>query len=116
MTGLVKLIIGVCIACAFGQNNPINETKAYEPIASTITRITNSKKTRAFVVLTNKCNVCHHKRNRSRVFTEDNMERWAKDVYEQVFIKKRMPKGKKIKLTNDEYQDLLTWISSIKNN
>ncbi|RRQ48654.1 hypothetical protein DZC72_13290 [Maribacter algicola] len=45
-----------------------------------------------------------------------NMDTWATDIYMQVFIKKRMPKGKKIKLTSNEYQDLLTWISSPKTN
>ena len=69
---------------------------------------------KAFQILDNKCNVCHHNRNKRRVFTSENMDTWANDIYKQVFIKKRMPKGKKIKLTSSEYQELLTWISSTK--
>jgi uncharacterized membrane protein len=42
------------------------------------------------------------------------MDTWANDIYKQVFVKKRMPKGKKIKLTTMEHQDLLTWISTTK--
>ena len=61
-------------------------------------------------------NVCHQKRNKRRVFTLENMTKWSNDINKQVFIKKRMPKGKKIKLTSQEYQDLLTWISSTQNN
>jgi len=42
------------------------------------------------------------------------MNSWASDIHKQVFIKKRMPKGREIKLSTQEYQDLLTWISSAK--
>jgi len=91
-------------------------THTYVPIEPRHTVVKDSAQVRAFKILTNKCNVCHENRNRRRVFTENNMNGWSSDVYKQVFIKKRMPKGKKIKLTSEEYQDLLTWISSIKNN
>lgn len=75
----------------------------------------DSAQSTAYKILTNKCNVCHVKRNRRRVFTAENMTPWANDVYKQVFIKKRMPKGKKVKLTTKEYQQLLTWITYTKN-
>jgi uncharacterized membrane protein len=71
---------------------------------------------KAFQILNNKCNVCHRKQNRRRIFTEENMHTWANDIYKQFFIKKRMPRGKKIKLSSDEYQELLNWISSTKIN
>ena len=70
---------------------------------------------KAFQILNKKCNVCHRKQNKRRIFTEENMHTWANDIYKQVFIKKRMPKGKKIKLSSEEYQELLNWISSSKN-
>lgn len=71
---------------------------------------------KAFKILDNKCNVCHHKRNKGSVFTSGNMNGWSNDIYKLVLMKMRMPKGNKIKLNTDEYQALLTWISSIKNN
>ena len=41
--------------------------------------------------------VINIRRYRKRVFTTENMDSSSQDVYQQVFIKKRMPKGKKIK-------------------
>ena len=116
MITLVKLIIGISLALA------VNSTNNYEPIQElnelTAVYVSNDgikdTKATAFQILNNKCNVCHHKRNKRRVFTLENMTKWANDINRQVFIKKRMPKGKKIKLTSQEYQDLLTWISSTK--
>ena len=75
----------------------------------------DSSKDKAFSVLETKCNICHKTRNKRRLFTKLNMDNWAEDVYMQVFIIKRMPKGKKIKLTNEDYQQILTWITSLKN-
>lgn len=76
---------------------------------------TDSIEVNAFSVLKSKCNVCHKKWNRRRIFTRDNMNGWANVVHQQVFIKKRMPRGKKIKLTDKDYQQLLAWINSTKN-
>jgi len=116
MTTLIKFIIVLTLSL-FGEKTIKKDlTQNYDPVTSKYTIVKDSTQLRAFEVLTKKCNVCHEKRNRRRVFTEDNMADWSNDVYKQVFIKKRMPKGKKIKLTSEEYQDLLTWISSIKNN
>lgn len=114
MNVLVKLIVAICLAIKIEQNEPQTPSGGYERIVVADLAIENPIKEKAFEILTNKCNVCHEKRNRRRVFTEDNMNDWSNDVYKQVFIKKRMPKGKKIKLTSGEYQDLLTWISSLK--
>ncbi len=116
MNTLVKLIVATCLAIIAGQNDPQISSDGYEGLAYAGLSKEDPIEERAFTVLTNKCNVCHENRNRRRVFTENNMNGWSSDVYKQVFIKKRMPKGKKIKLTSEEYQDLLTWISSIKNN
>lgn len=65
----------------------------------------------AFEVLTAKCNVCHVKQNPRKVFTLDNMNPLAPRIYKQVFVKKRMPRGKQIKLTPAEYNTLEKWIS-----
>ncbi|MHA7059451.1 hypothetical protein ACWGOQ_0019645 [Aquimarina sp. M1] len=118
MTILVQLIIAFSVSL-FNDSKSIyefTETVTLQPqLYVSIRAISDTPKEKAFQILENKCNVCHSKRNRQRVFTEDNMNPWADDVYKQVFIKKRMPKGKKIKLTSQEYQDLLTWVSATQN-
>lgn len=75
----------------------------------------DSTSNNAFSILENKCNICHTKRNRKRIFTAENMNVFKDDIYKQVFIKRRMPKGNKIKLNSTEYQQLLTWISTTQN-
>ena len=92
------------------------ETNSKLTIIKNSSNLENEYKTKAFKILDNKCNVCHRKRNKRRIFSEDNMDNWANDIYKQVFVKKRMPKGNKIKLTTKEYQELLTWISYTKSN
>lgn len=67
-----------------------------------------------FSILDHKCNVCHKRRNRRRVFTPENMDVYKQAIYIQVFVKKRMPKGNSQQLTAKEQQELLTWISSTK--
>jgi uncharacterized membrane protein len=114
MTALVKIILGITLSFLAVQNPKRDLAQNYVPAKPMYSIAEDSTQQRAFSILTNKCNVCHENRNRRRVFTEENMNPWANDVYKQVFIKKRMPKGKKIKLTSQEYQDLLTWISSTK--
>lgn len=116
MTTIIRILIGMCLTYMVGIDEPKVLVKEYQPTAYTEITNANPTKDKAFVILTNKCNVCHEKRNRRRVFTQSTMYAWSQDVYKQVFIKKRMPKGKKIKLTSEEYQDLITWISSLKNN
>lgn len=74
----------------------------------------NTAKAEAFKILQAKCNICHVKRNRRKIFTLDNMNGFATQINTQVFIKKRMPKGKDIKLTQKEYQQLSNWINSLK--
>ncbi|WP_299212577.1 hypothetical protein [uncultured Aquimarina sp.] len=116
MITLVKLIIGIFAILAVNSINTYESIEEYNELtelyASNYTL--KASRVKAFQILENKCNVCHYKRNKRRVFTLENMNPWANDIYNQVFIKKRMPKGKKIKLTSKEYQELLTWISSAK--
>ena len=114
MTTTSKLLLGSFLAMLTAS--ALSFSKKLSSIEyKTITASEDVVKTKAFEILTNKCNVCHEKRNRRRVFTKGNMDAWAQDIYKQVFVKKRMPKGKHIKLTTQEYQDVLTWISSTKN-
>ncbi len=71
-------------------------------------------KEEAFNILSTKCNVCHVKKNKRKIFTRNNMSGFAPQINTQVFIKRRMPKGKDIKLTEKEFQLLSTWLRSLK--
>ncbi len=71
-------------------------------------------KERAFKILQTKCNVCHEKKNKRRVFTLDNMDKNKRRINWQVFRFKRMPKGDDIKLTKEEYSYLKEWILETK--
>lgn len=64
----------------------------------------------ALKVLTEKCNVCHRRQNPGKVFTPDNMNNLAPAIYKQVFIKKRMPRGNTIKLSEADRKALMDWI------
>lgn len=66
----------------------------------------------ALTVLQQKCNVCHRTDNPGKVFTIDNMEALAPKIYKQVFVKQRMPKGRKIQLTAEESQVLKNWVET----
>lgn len=113
MITVAKLILGSFLIIL--SNSELSLSNKLGNNYETVIKSENPARARAFEVLTNKCNVCHSKRNKRRIFTTDNMDSFAKDVYKQVFVKKRMPKGKNIKLSSQDYQDLLTWISSTKN-
>lgn len=73
-------------------------------------------KEQAFDILQTKCNVCHEKKNKKKIFTPENMVGFSNNIYKQVFKWKRMPKGDDIKLTADEYETLRTWIYSLNQN
>jgi len=61
-------------------------------------------------ILSDKCNVCHSKQNPRKVFNDSNVYIYAPEIWKQVFIKKRMPRGKKIVLTALEKDMLQTWL------
>jgi len=71
---------------------------------------TAGQKKAAFLILNTKCNICHRKQNKKKVFTPDNMSDFAGLINLQVFVKRRMPKGSKIKLTAQEYQTMKEWL------
>lgn len=66
----------------------------------------------ALTVLEQKCNVCHRTNNPGKVFTIENMESLAPKIYKQVFVKRRMPKGRDIRLTEVESQVLKSWVET----
>ena len=117
MVTLIKISIGfiatlvIITVDSYNSNEATNESIEQHSSID----LDKSCKDKAYKILESKCNICHRKRNRRRVFTKENMDTWANDIYKQVFIKKRMPSGKKVKLSPDEYQDLLTWITNTKN-
>lgn len=73
----------------------------------------DSIKSEAFRILQVKCNVCHATKKKTEIFTYQNMDSLAEEINRQVFIKKKMPKGRKIKLTPEDEQQLKTWIASL---
>ena len=48
------------------------------------------------------------------VFTLDNMDELAPKINQQVFIRKRMPKGNKVTLTANDRAQLKKWVESVK--
>ena len=74
-------------------------------------RVQANAKTEAFKVLQTKCNACHSTKKRTDIFTLENMDSLAIDINKQVFIKQKMPKGKKVKLTEEEMLKLKSWLS-----
>jgi len=104
-------IIHICITLGFLF---FNEAPDSNEVQVTPLAVHDDISDRALQVLQTKCNVCHLKQNPGKVFTRENMKGFAPKIHRQVFVKKRMPKGKKIKLTAEEYQILSTWIISTK--
>ena len=64
----------------------------------------------AFTTLQTKCNICHATKKRTDIFTLQNMDSLATDIWKQVFVKKKMPKGRKVKLTEEESKALHEWL------
>jgi len=115
MLAIINLILGIAIAVIVSIPETFSDTVSnyLDPATSRIHTM-DSVEAKAFQILDRKCNVCHSKRNKKRVFTQFNMKTWSNDVYEQVFIKKRMPKGNKVRLAADEYSVLFAWIKTNK--
>jgi len=68
-------------------------------------------KQKAYTVLKKKCNSCHVTDKPKVIFTLKNMDRYAKKIRRQVFLKKKMPKGTKHNLTAKEKSDLKMWVT-----
>lgn len=72
-------------------------------------------KTLAFGVLSRQCNVCHATKKKQDIFTLENMDSLATDINKQVFIKKKMPKGRKNNLSEQESNALKIWLNLVLN-
>lgn len=70
----------------------------------------NPIKKEAFKILTEKCNKCHQKKKRLNIFTLENMDVFAPQIKHQIFVSKRMPKGR-TKLTASELKTLSDWLT-----
>ena len=77
-------------------------------------QLVSQKQLEAFEVIRKKCNSCHISQNPNKVFTIENMNGFARQINRQVFIWKRMPKGKQAKLSKGERKKLKNWIKSLK--
>ena len=105
---LIVILIGASILFSFRFTEQ-SKTQILKPVPVSI-----DLKHASFQILQAKCNVCHEKKNPRRVFTLDNMTDLAPKIYKQVFIKKRMPKGNDIRLTDEEYDILKKWLFTTK--
>ncbi len=73
----------------------------------------SSLQDKAFEVLENKCNECHRLKKPDFVFTKTNMNAFAPFIYTQVFVKKKMPKGKDYPLSTADKTALTIWLESL---
>ena len=74
---------------------------------------TKTAKKEAYLVLNTKCNFCHSVKKNRTIFSLENMDGLAKAIEFQVFTKKKMPKGRKNKLSSLEETQLLNWIKTL---
>ena len=72
-------------------------------------------KKEVYFILNTKCNFCHAKKKNRVIFTLDNMNSFSTSIEQQVFINKKMPKGRKNKLNMAEEEKLNIWINSLDN-
>ncbi|MDF4204239.1 hypothetical protein PXD56_14790 [Maribacter sp. SA7] len=87
-----------------------------DPFIKTLAITDNQSKTikqEAYLVLNTKCNFCHSVKKNRTVFSLENMDGFSKAIANQVFIKKKMPKGRKNKLSTLEEEQLLNWIKTL---
>ena len=71
----------------------------------------NPSRQKYLAILEMKCNPCHKEKQRSVVFTDQNMAEYANQIKMQVLVKKRMPKGRKYNLTPEEFQIIENWLA-----
>jgi len=103
---MVKYLIIIFLAIGFQLNGQVNHN-------SSSTKIPDSN-FEVLQLLKQKCNACHKADSPEYVFTQENMETFARKINRQVFVWKRMPKGKEVKLTKSEKVILKEWIRSLK--
>jgi uncharacterized membrane protein len=98
----ILVIFAFCVAERPGMKEPATQMRASDP------------KEVALAILQTKCNTCHSKQNPHKVFTLENMPALAPKIYQQVFVKKRMPRGNKNGLASNEYEALKQWLFTEK--
>lgn len=96
---LTAIALLALICCSFIPQNKQRETST-----------ANNIKVRALEILETKCNSCHSSQNSSRVFTLDNMDRYAAAIYKQVFVWRRMPRKNATVLSPEEQEELKCWL------
>jgi hypothetical protein len=64
----------------------------------------------ALLVLENNCNECHSKKKPEYYFSEQTMDYFAAEINMEVFIKGKMPKGKKNAMSADDRKTLQLWV------
>jgi uncharacterized membrane protein len=74
--------------------------------------ISATNKKAAFEILENHCNECHKDKKKKYVFTEENMSSFATKIHQQVYVKKKMPKGELFPLSVKEEATLLNWLET----
>jgi uncharacterized membrane protein len=98
----IFVILSFCMAEKPGRKEPAAQIQ--EP----------DQKKVALAILQAKCNTCHSVQNPRKVFTLENMSGLAPKIYQQVFVKKRMPRGAKNGLSRNEYDTLKQWLFTEK--
>lgn len=71
---------------------------------------TDSLKLAALTVLENNCNECHSKKKPTYYFTAKTMNYFVADINNEVFIKGKMPKGRKNTLSAKDKETLRLWV------
>ena len=74
--------------------------------------ISTPEKKAAFEILENHCNECHKDKKKKYIFTEENMTSFATKIHQQVYVKKKMPKGELFPLSVKEEATLLKWLET----
>lgn len=96
--------------CSYGY---VTSNKQIPTFKTTPYTVSDSLKTAAFQVLENNCNACHLDKKPSFVFTPDNMNLLAASINVQVFVKGKMPKGRKNKLSSVDRETLKIWVNQV---
>lgn len=94
----------IILTCSFRPQPKEKKSQA------TASREDNNVKVKALNILEAKCNSCHRVQNPQRVFTQDNMDGYAGNIYRQVFVWHRMPKNNATALNNEEQESLKRWL------
>ncbi len=103
--GFALILCSLVLLFSFNlKKQDVGITEAYQQTG-------DSLKIETFQILEDHCNACHQKKKPAYVFTVDNMNAFAPVINTQVFVKRKMPKGKKYPLSNPERQILQRWVN-----